>query len=284
MRRLRILKFAVYLLTIIASFYYLNPIYVVCGEIADVKKTNLFNFPKLIQLVESSNEIDIAEDIEVAKVLEDVNSNLKVAFLSFDDGPSNYTSEVLDVLEEFNVSAIFFLWGDRILDNLVRSELLLQRMVNGGHQLALHSMNHDFYDLYIGPHAPARFISQMTEVSHIIYDLTGVRSYLCRAPFGKLGTFTPQHHEAVEQSSFRCIDWNIDPEDWRNESAYLIFEQFVRQVRYLGYPPEIMVLLHDVYARTVEALPMIINFLIENGYEIRPYDSNHEFIFQNYRM
>lgn len=282
--KLLLIKSLVLLFIAIGFVWGVQPTEMVCSEIKTHVLKDFFEFPKVAKFSGVAISENNVSELVQSELKKDGISFQRIAFLSFDDGPSSYTPYVLDILDAYDVPAIFFLWGNRILANLPYNQLLLQRMKNDGHHLALHSMNHDFYDLYIGANASYRFLKQMQEVQSLIYDLTGFYSNLCRAPFGMVDTFSPEHHHAIYHSQFKCIDWNIDPEDWRNLTGQAIFDQLVFQVTSLHYPSEVMILLHDVYSRTVDALPLIIEWLLENGYEIRPYDLDHEFTFQNYRL
>jgi len=206
---------------------------------------------------------------------------IKRAFLSFDDGPTVYTEDILDLLQAHNAPAIFFLWGERITNDMTQNELLLKRMLNEGHYIGLHSMNHDYRQLYLEDNSPQEFITQMIDAQKIVYELTGYLTHLCRAPYGRMSGFTQAHYNEVANSKFRCVDWNIDPEDWKND-ADEIFSQLVMQIQKLGFPPELMIVMHDVGEETIIALPKIIEFLRQYEYFITPYSPDHEFIFQNY--
>jgi len=180
------------------------------------------------------------------------------------------------------VPAIFFVKGESILNTLPYSEASMARMLEEGHYVGLHTMTHQYYTLYVGEGAPSRFVAEKLELQELIYDLTGHYTYLCRAAYGMMTGFRPGHHVAVEEAGINCIDWNIDPQDWRN-GAPRINEKVVEQVELLNFPPELVIVLHE-YEQTVQALPQIIAYLREQGYVFKTYEPGYEFIYYQYQQ
>lgn len=209
----------------------------------------------------------------------------RVAFLTFDDGPGWQTATILDILYEEDVPAIFFVLGHSITTNTaVDSQALMERILAEGHYLGLHSMTHSYSTLYSGDGAPGRFVAEMVELQTMIYDMVGHHTNLCRAPFGMMTGFRSGHFEAVDEAGINCIDWNIDPQDWRNEyNAQIILGHVTQQVEMLNFPPELVIVLHE-YGRTVETLPLIIAYLREQGYVFKTYEPGHEFIYDQHTL
>lgn len=213
----------------------------------------------------------------------------RVVFLTFDDGPSWNTSALLDILYAENAPSTFFLLGESILtQSEMYTQALMERMVAEGHYIGLHSMTHVFSTLYLGYGASGRFVDEMIQLQELIYDLVGHQTNLCRAPYGMMSGFTPTsgHAEAIAEVGIQCIDWNVDPQDWRSgASAQLILEYVINQVEMMAYPSELVIVLHE-HNVTVEALPAIIAYLREQGYVFKAYQPGHEFIYRqyNYRL
>jgi len=207
----------------------------------------------------------------------------RVVFLTFDDGPSWNTTRILDLLYTEDVPSIFFLIGDHII-NHPESEALMERMLAEGHYIGLHSMTHEFDTLYEGEGASDRFVAEMLQLQNIIYESVGHYSDLCRAPFGMMTGFRPDsgHAEATREAGINCIDWNVDPKDWRSSaSAQLVLEYVIKQVEMLDSPSELVIVLHEQEA-TIEALPSIISFLREQGYVFKTYQPGYEFVYTRY--
>jgi len=223
---------------------------------------------------ETEDEVDLTEEWPE-----------RVAFLTIDDGPSLQTSRILDILYEKDVPAIFFLLGYSILTTPgIDPQALMERTLAEGHYIGLHSMTHHYNTLYRGEGAPDRFVDEMLELQEMIYDMVGHHTNLCRAPFGMMTGFRPEHHIAVDEAGINCIDWNIDPQDWRSEyNAQIILDHVIDQVERLNFPSELVIVMHE-YGRTVDALPLIIAFLREQGYVFKPYVPGYTFIYDRYRL
>jgi len=206
----------------------------------------------------------------------------RYAFLTFDDGPSPYTQSILDVLNTRNISAIFFVVGAHINHRSDSGELL-NRMIEEGHYIGLHTMTHDSATLYDGEDAPERFVDEMFELNELIFEMTGFSTNLCRAAYGMAGNFTPQHHTAVDESDLYCVDWNIDSRDWPSYTTpYMVYQNVTSQIERLDFPDELVILFHE-YSWTVEALPVIINYLRYHGYTIVGYTPGDVFTYYRNR-
>lgn len=193
----------------------------------------------------------------------------KIAYLTFDDGPSIYTTALLDVLNAYDVSGIFFVLGDQF-NYVPYADELLQRMLDEGHHVALHTMTHDKYQLYQVEKSPHKFTEEMLALKAEIANKTGHTTNLCRAPYGKKGHFQPAHYKAVADAGLYCIDWHIDSQDWAKQNADQIYEQVVNQLEKYQNNSEIVLLFHE-YQRTVDALPRVIDLLKSAGYTFEPY-------------
>ena len=121
------------------------------------------------------------------------NQEAKFVYLTFDDGPSNNASKIMDLLDQYNVKGTFFVLGTSISNN-ANSKELLQRMKDSGHYIGMHTMTHNYNHLY-GENGPANFVAELKEEQALIEEITGgFKSELCRAPYGTGGgTFKPEH-------------------------------------------------------------------------------------------
>ncbi|MCL2559685.1 MAG: polysaccharide deacetylase family protein [Turicibacter sp.] len=193
----------------------------------------------------------------------------KIAYLTFDDGPSIYTEELLDVLNEYGISGIFFVLGAQF-DYIPNADEILNRMVDEGHHIALHTMTHDKNTLYWSQNASANFVAEMLELRDEVATRTGQVTNLCRAPYGKKGHFNATHYRAVEDAGLHCIDWHVDSKDWAKKNADEIYSEVVCELKRFEDADEIVLLFHE-YERTVEALPRVIEHLLDLGYTFKPY-------------
>jgi len=215
-------------------------------------------------------------ELAVEPEKEEVEWPERVAFLTFDDGPSRHTLDLLAILAELDVPAMFFVIGQHITDNLTANEAILQQILADGHYVGLHSMTHSYQNLYDGDEAPARFVAEMVANQALIYELTGHFTNLCRAPFGMRASFSPEHFEEVAAADINCVDWNVDPRDWFYRDSQIIYQNIREQVSGSDFPSEIIIVLHE-YSWTLEALPDIITFLRDNDYVFKIYTPGFEF-------
>ncbi len=184
----------------------------------------------------------------------------KTVYLTFDDGPSKLTSEVLDILKESNIHATFFVLGEQVK----RFPELVTRAVEEGHALGNHSYNHNYEELYKG-FSP--FWSQIKQTEEAIRFVTGSYTSLVRAPGGTAGHFDDTYFTLLKEGGYQVVDWNIDSGDSnrRGVPAKDIIKDATRDIQ----SDQIVVLMHDGngHEETVKALPKIISYYKNKGYK-----------------
>lgn len=226
---------------------------------------------KEIKEVQKTDEESTAPEISTEDLSSvSVNPELvyeKIAYLTFDDGPSENTYEILDILDRYKVKATFFVNGKEG----EASEERYREIVKRGHSIGLHSYTHDFGQVYESMES----FSQDTERIHTyIQNITGVDTHLYRFPGGSSTTRTThmlEYIDYLESIGYKYFDWNVSSGDASSVAldAQTIVENVMNGVT--GHN-RVIVLMHDSAARdtTVEALPTIIENLISEGYEILP--------------
>ena len=105
----------------------------------------------------------------------------KRVYLTFDDGPSDNTEEILDILKKYDVKATFFVVGN----TSEHGQELLKRIVEEGHSIGIHSYSHKYSAIYDSEES---FFEDFNKISDYIYDVTGVRTQICRLPGGSSNT------------------------------------------------------------------------------------------------
>lgn len=201
--------------------------------------------------------------------------NGKKVYLTFDDGPSIYTEEILQVLREKGVKATFFVvYTD---DEELWDEY--SRIVEEGHTLGVHSYTHIYDKVYKDLDS---FKNDVTMIHDFLYEQTGVDSTYYRFPGGSSNTVSNVSMQILMKyicdEGYTYYDWNSLSGD--AVDAYLSPEQLNDNI--MGYvrsnSGDSMVLMHDLKNNhaTVEALPALIDTLIEEGYRICPIDENTE--------
>ena len=199
----------------------------------------------------------------------------KVVYLTFDDGPSAHTLDLLNLLEQEQVPAVFFVIGENI-NNVPNSGEILKEILNKGHYIGLHSMTHDLDKLYNAPDAATNFVNEMLEVRGKVKELTGFESNLCRPPYGGRGHFTNSHYQAIKEAGLSCVDWNVDSLDWAKSSSEEIVNQVKKDLEIADYPNEVVLLFHEKKL-TLETLPQVFKYYRDLGYVFMPYYDGDEF-------
>ncbi|MGN0395666.1 MAG: polysaccharide deacetylase family protein [Coprococcus sp.] len=199
------------------------------------------------------------------------NKDGKRAYLTFDDGPSENTMELLDVLDECNVKATFFVIGrDESYYDCYKA------IVDRGHVLALHSFTHDYNNIYS---SKDNFAKDIEELKKLLYDVTGVNAVYYRFPGGSSNSVSkvPMSEliDYVNDQGLIYFDWNALNSD--AVSGNLPPEQLVDNIMKdaIKYD-DVVILMHDLGNRhtTVESIPLLVDTLRKAGYEILPIDEN----------
>ncbi len=234
------------------------------------------NYDKEIKAKRDKNKISDTE-YEFVYTAIDSSGNMAIAkrkiviatgviCLTFDDGPSSITPEVLDVLKENNIKATFF-----IVDYSEKSKSTIQRIIDEGHTLAIHGMSHDYAKIYSSAEAVTDNFTSLQE--KIKKDFNYDAKYV-RFPGGSSNTISRNYCEGVmteavkkvQEEGLEYYDWNVDVDDAGSaRTPSEIYNNFV-----CGILPgvENIVLMHDGegHMPTAEALQQIINYAKENGY------------------
>lgn len=218
--------------------------------------------------VDSGVEQDILSNIqsgnqnalEITGVMEREEHEHQV-YLTFDDGPSKYTDDILDILDRYGIKATFFVVGKE--DE--HSKDMMRRIVEEGHSIGMHSYSHKYSELY---QSQESFAEDFVKIQDYVYDITGVRSYLYRFPGGSSNTVSDTPMEQMiaylDSQDVTYYDWNIASGD--AGSRLLGVQELVENsTKDITKRKNSIILLHDSADKrtTVEALPMIIENILE---------------------
>ena len=209
-------------------------------------------------------------------ILEDQTSNLAEAgdvpkvYLTFDDGPSENTEAILDILAQYGVKATFFVVGSEKEDTTE----ILQRIVAEGHTLGMHSYAHKYSEIYSSLDA---FKADFLKESEYLTAATGVQPRFYRFPGGSnnqiSNTDMGQFISYLDEQNITYFDWNVSGGDATN-AAYTSQEIVDNVQRDVVKYKTAVVLLHDADEKeqTVEALGPLIEALLQINAEILPID------------
>lgn len=193
----------------------------------------------------------------------------RVCYLTFDDGPSDKTLEILDILDKYRIKATFF---------VIESENIeyVKKIYAAGHTIGLHTATHDYSVIYSGEDM---FYKDITRLSDKIYELIGVRPTLLRFPGGSSNTVSKNYCRGVMTRLVKTVggrgysyfDWNISSGDAEcPPPSYTYIRNKV--LASAADKNSACILMHDSNdkATTVQALPEIIEGMMRMGYSIEP--------------
>jgi len=188
------------------------------------------------------------------------NTQDKVVYLSFDDGPGNHTREVLDILRKEQVPATFFVLGEQA----ERYPELIRALVEDGHALGNHTFNHQYEQLYSDFKV---FWKQIKQTEEVLERITGFRPDLVRAPGGTYGHFDQSYFDLLQLGGYTVMDWNVDSGDSKRKGVPAK-EILSNSTKVPAGARSVIVLMHDggAHAETVKALPGIIKYYRDHGY------------------
>lgn len=215
----------------------------------------------------AENEAKLVRNVEVVAKERPVVEmpEPKTVYLTFDDGPSPYTGKLLDVLDQYQVKATFF------VKDSDQNEWM-KEIVDRGHSIGIHSVTHDYGSIYASPEA---YFDDLRNMQEIIKQNTGVVTTLMRFPGGSSNTVSANTYmgimtlltEAVQDAGYQYFDWNVDSKDaggTRNT------ESIVKNViQGMMKEPVSIVLQHDIHEYSVDAVEEIIQWGLDHGYSFR---------------
>ena len=185
----------------------------------------------------------------------------KTVYLTFDDGPSDrVTPKILDILNEEQIKATFFIVGKRAETRMG----ILKRAHDEGHSLGVHSYSHIYSEIYASKEA---LLDDILKCNNIIYRATGKYSNLYRFPGGSFGV-EPELIDAVKERGYKCIDWNASFRDCeiKGASSEQLFNEAIATSAGAN---NIILLAHDATDKveTVSAVKELIKRFKALGYK-----------------
>ncbi|OZB90398.1 hypothetical protein CJP46_34190 [Paenibacillus sp. XY044] len=184
----------------------------------------------------------------------------KTVYLTFDDGPSDLTGEVLDILKKNKIGATFFVLGEQVK----KYPQLISRIYEEGHAIGNHTYDHNYTELYQS--FPA-FWDQIKETEEEICLITGERPQLIRAPGGTAGHFDDTYFKLLQQAGYVVTDWNVDSGDSKRRDVPA--SEIVKGGTTDVPGGKVVLLMHDGpgHSESVKALPQMISWYKAHGYQ-----------------
>lgn len=192
----------------------------------------------------------------------------KTIYLTFDDGPTGLTPQVLDILKSRGVHATFFV----VMRTGGDSEALYNRIIDEGHTLAAHSASHDYKKIYSSVEA---YLDDLAVLSDMLEETTGVKPELIRFPGGSINNYNKSIQQELISELLRrgytYYDWDVSSGSSTNTAT--VSSIYANVINGVSSKHKAIVLMHDAgTSATVTALPGIIDSLIASGYTFKVLD------------
>lgn len=182
----------------------------------------------------------------------------KYVALTFDDGPGyNSTQRILKTLAQYNVKATWFVLGTSCENN----PEILKQIAAAGHEIGNHSYSHaNFFNLSIDG-----VLSEVNSTQNIVRNLTGVTPSYVRPPYGN-------YNQAISSSiGLGIAMWNVDSLDWKLKNGNSSYQQVMSTLK-----ENPVILFHDIYESSADAIALLVPKLIADGYTFVTYSQSRQ--------
>lgn len=204
--------------------------------------------------------------VEPVRQADTVKPSGKIVYLTFDDGPGEYTSKLLDILSKYNVKATFFTVGSGHPD-------LLKAEADAGHSIGIHSATHDYSKIYASEDA---FFADLRKQQDTIENATGIRTTLVRFPGVSSNTVSKSYCSGImtkltkdlTDMGYQYFDWNVTSGDAGETTSTSVVVQNV--ISGIQQHDVSIVLQHDIKGFSVNAVEQIIQWGLAHGYTFLP--------------
>lgn len=195
----------------------------------------------------------------------------KTVYLTFDDGPSANTDRILEILDKYNVKATFFVCGFEDEESFRRYKAI----VDSGNAIGMHSYTHNYSEIYS---SLEKFKEDVTKIQDVIFRATGVKTNLYRFPGGSANSSIKALNvknciQYLKDNGYTHYDWNVSSDDAIGE--VLSVETLIANIEKHIYKWDTsIVLMHDIASMTttVDVLPVLIEKLLNEGFELKVID------------
>jgi peptidoglycan/xylan/chitin deacetylase (PgdA/CDA1 family) len=182
----------------------------------------------------------------------DMDPSMPMVSLTFDDGPSKHTSRILDLLERHKGSATFFVIG-----NLVESRAeIIKRAASLGCDVVGHTWDHR----NLTKLSSDKMKAEILDTHNAIESVIGAVPRIFRPPYGAVNGSVKS---VSLELGFSPVNWSVDTVDWKNKNADSVYDAVMK-----GVKDHAIILCHDLYGTTADAMERVIPALIDQGYQL----------------
>lgn len=238
---------------------------------SDVNTEVLGNYNVVYKVSDSYGNISmVTRKVHVKNAKDEVSIQVPedaTIYLTFDDGPGQYTEKLLDILDNYNIKATFF-----VTNQFPKYQYLIKEEATRGHTIGVHTYSH-LWSIYS---SVDDYMNDFNAMNNIIYNQTGKYAKIFRFPGGSsntvsrrycLGIMTTLANKMINEG-YQYYDWNMDSTDTASKNTVdSIINNVKRSLKGNSY---YIILMHDIKKNTIEALPTIIEYAKSIGYNFKP--------------
>lgn len=217
------------------------------------------------------NEATATRTITVEKMAQNDVANMdetKIIYLTFDDGPGEYTEKLLKILAKYNVKATFFVTGA-----YPKYQDLIAKEYQAGHTIGVHSATHDYAKIYQSTDA---YWEDFEKMEDIIEEQTGSRTKFFRFPGGSSNTVSASYSKGImteltqeaDEKGYTYVDWNVTSGDAGDTTdGNVMYNNMIKGIHTYEHS---FILCHDVKKYTVNMIEKFIKQALKEGYTFLP--------------
>ncbi len=228
--------------------YSFNKDYLVIYLIQD--KLNIYEIPlNSFKLnIKVTNDVEEVKTSEVSKTNKVIDPKLPVVALTFDDGPSKYTKDIINTLKANNVNATFFVLGNKV--EIYKD--IISESIKNGNEIGNHSYNHK----WLSKLSTNELLDQINKTQDILKSTVNYTPTCFRPTYGSV------NNRIRKNIDLSITLWTVDTKDWKIKNADRIVEKALKNIE-----DGDIILMHDIFERSSEALKKLIPKLKEQGYQ-----------------
>lgn len=228
--------------------YSFNEDYLVIYLIQD--KLNIYEIPlNSFKLnIKITNDVEEVKTNEVSKTNKVIDPKLPVVALTFDDGPSKYTKDIINTLKVNNVNATFFVLGNKVK---IYKDIISESIKNGN-EIGNHSYNHK----WLSKLSTNELLDQINKTQDILKSTVNYTPTCFRPTYGSV------NNRIRKNIDLSITLWTVDTKDWKIKNVDRIVEKALKNIG-----DGDIILMHDIFERSSEALKKLIPKLKEQGYQ-----------------
>jgi peptidoglycan/xylan/chitin deacetylase (PgdA/CDA1 family) len=172
--------------------------------------------------------------------------------LTFDDGPSQYTERIVALLNKYNCRATFCVLGNRVKPQIERARAIAAQ----GSEIVGHSWDHK----KLTNLSKKKMRLELSKTNNVIESVTGVKPVMYRPPYG---ASDKKLRKVSKKQRLALLTWSVDTIDWKLLDAKKVFKRVQRDAG-----NDKIILMHDIYETTADAMGQVIPWLEDQGYEL----------------